>query len=88
LIVAPACNATAGNRWGRWTGTPAATSPQRRISLRPLYDPSRAKKFYLSGYAGANYATNGSSGSVYPSTYKEATNLGPHSTFNLPWPGH
>ncbi len=85
LSVAPACNATAGHKWGQGARTPDGST--RRLSLRPLYEPSRAKSLYLSGYAGANYAPSGRGGLLYPSTYRQATGLGLHSTFNRPWHG-
>ena len=88
LSVAPACTATAGHKWGKSAPAAGANGAQRRISLRPLYDPARTKKFYLGGYAGANYTPSGPGTLMYPSTYKQATNLGPHSTFNFPWHGN
>ena len=81
LMIAPACSATAGHKAGQINRDPGNSS--RRISLRPLYEPGRAKALYLSGYAGANYAPSGPGGLLYPSTYRQATGLGPHSTLRM-----
>ena len=68
LSVAPACSATAGNKWG--SGQPSG-SIVRRV-FRPILEPQVTKQFFPSGYAGATYGP-GPGMRVYPSMYRRAT---------------
>ena len=52
-FVVPACR-TPGGPPPPWVRSPDTDST--RVALRPLFDPERRRTFYISGYAGANYA--------------------------------
>ncbi len=87
LCIAPACNATAGgHKWG--SGQPSNSVV--RQAFRPLFAPDRGHQFYLSGYAGAAYPSRrrAAAPAVYPSTYHQATGLGPWAVLPHPLRHH
>jgi hypothetical protein len=53
VLSVPACKSPGGPP-APWVRSPDADSTN--VTLRPIFDPERRRTFFISGYAGANYA--------------------------------